>query len=129
MTDRARFGDFLRLAARQLDATDGVARTVTTDADVHDASRTLLELVTVMSRGIAATDTPARDLTWWHARQPSTWARSRAEARDALDNAADFLRPHARSWWLIPGYAASPGPSSRRIRWLVRLRSSGVPVQ
>ena len=32
-----------------------------------------------------------------------------------------------RSWWLIPGHAARP--SSRRARWLVRCRSSGVPVQ
>ncbi len=32
-----------------------------------------------------------------------------------------------RSWWLIRGYAARP--SSRRARWLVRRRSSGVPVQ
>ena len=32
-----------------------------------------------------------------------------------------------RSWWLIPGHAARL--SSRRARWLVRCRSSGVPVQ
>jgi hypothetical protein len=31
------------------------------------------------------------------------------------------------SWWLILGHAARP--SSRRARWLVRRRSSGVPVQ
>ena len=32
-----------------------------------------------------------------------------------------------RSWWLIPDHAARR--SSRRARWLVRRRSSGVPVQ
>ena len=31
------------------------------------------------------------------------------------------------SWWLIRGYAARL--SSRRVRWLVRRRSRGVPVQ
>ena len=32
-----------------------------------------------------------------------------------------------RSWWLILAHAARP--SSSRARWLVRRRSSGVPVQ
>ena len=35
--------------------------------------------------------------------------------------------PATDDWWLIPGHAARL--SSRRARWLVRLRSSGVPVQ
>ena len=37
------------------------------------------------------------------------------------------LGPSLDSWWLIRGHAARP--SSRRARWLVRCRSSGVPVQ
>ena len=67
--------------------------------------------------------------------------RSRREIRNhAGKRSTDQLRqpdprqvprgdPHApaRSWWLIQGHAARP--SSRRARWLVRLRSSGVPVQ
>ena len=35
--------------------------------------------------------------------------------------------PRPRSWWLILAHAARP--SSSRARWLVRRRSSGVPVQ
>jgi len=95
VTDRARFGDFLRLAAERLDATDGAPRRVTTGADVQGAVRALLGVITVMSRCIAATDTSARDMAWRHARQPGTWRRARAEARRALGKAADFLRPHA----------------------------------
>ena len=62
MSDRARFGDFLRAAAARLDAANGRPRRVTTSAEVHDTLRALLRMVTVMSRCITATDTSARDM-------------------------------------------------------------------
>jgi len=76
MSDRARFGDFLRAAAARLDAANGRPRRVTTSAEVHDTLRALLRMVTVMSRCITATDTSARDMAWRHAREPGTWTRA-----------------------------------------------------
>src|SRR5207302_11284477 len=57
------------------------------------------------------------------------------DTRDSRDEEGQHLSsyreslPEARnrSWWLIHGHAARL--SSRRARWLVRCRSSGVPVQ
>ncbi len=109
MSDRARFGDFLRAAAARLDAANGRPRRVTTSAEVHDTLRALLRMVTVMSRCITATDTSARDMAWRRAREPGTWTRARAEARQALGTAAEFLRPHARR---TPGARTSPSTAA-----------------
>ena len=56
-------------------------------------------------------------------------ASSIAEFARRLPSAGSLYtyNSRGRSWWLIRRYAARL--SSRRARWLVRLRSSGVPVQ
>ena len=93
MTDRPVFGDFVQAAAGQLDATERRPGGLTRAADVEDTSRNLLRLVTAMSRCMATTISAAGDRAWREATaKPDPWTRARAETRDALDNAARFLR-------------------------------------
>jgi len=125
MSDRAIFGDFVNAAAKQLEATDSGTRRVTTSADVHYAVRALLRMVTVMSRCIAVTDTSANDMTWRYARDPGAWTRARAEARQALDNAAEFLRPHIRGR-PGPGISVSSAPKSAAAR---RIAAAALSLQ
>ena len=120
MTGSATFGDLLHAAGRRLDEpADGpepvpkrrqaAART----RQVREASHALLAVITVMTRyaaditGTAFGEVPDRDR-----RLLNPWARAAIEAREALDNAAAFLRQAGAD---RPGAASPHSPLARRL--------------
>lgn len=102
MTDRARFGDLLRLAAERLDAADRDAvRKVTSGAEVQDTTHALLSLITVISRLIAVSDANAPD---------AVGRRTRGQQAPAAIETGDLALWTGRLAFAAPDWTPASGP-------------------
>jgi len=112
VTGGARFGDFLDAAHRSLAPRAGEPSPAR--GDVEEVSRSLLRVVTILGRYTQDTATAFRDVPHLTPAPTSPWSQARAQARDALTNAAGFLLHPAVSRPVWPG-APSASPLARRL--------------
>lgn len=105
MTGRATFGDFLRATGKHLEPpprqSEPVAKrrqAAVRTRQVQDVTVALHRLIAVMSRYLDDISAAFELVPQRHQHLLTTWPRACIQAREALGNAAAFLRPGAAAW-------------------------------
>jgi len=122
VTHRATFGDILHAAHQSLAHRRG--EPPPTRGDVEEVSRSLLQVITILSRYAQDTATAFSDVPHHTPALLSPWGRGRAQAREALTHAAGFLlRPGTgRPVWPGP---RSASPLARRLDEMAACLAAG----